>query len=98
MFFSAKKKRRRRKKERKKEKRENRSSHQRYSVRKVFLIQRKTPMPESLFFNKVETLAQVFSCECCEICKSTFFTVHLWTTISERKVNFNSECHYNVMD
>ena len=55
-------------------------------------------MPESLFFNKVETLAQVFSCECWEICKSTFFTVHPWTTISERKVNFNSECHYNVMD
>ena len=49
---------------------------------------------QSLFFNKVaglrpqacnfikkETLAQVFSCECCEISKNTFlpfFTEHLW--------------------
>ena len=97
MFFSAKKKEDEERRKEKKKK-ERTSSHQRYSVRKVFLIQRKTPMPESLFFNKVETLAQVFSCECCEICKSTFFTVHPWTTISERKVNFNSECHYNVMD
>ena len=24
-------------------------------------------------FIKKETLAQVFSCECCEICKNTFF-------------------------
>ena len=48
---------------------------------------------QSLFFNKVadlwpevcnfikkETLAQVFSCEFCEISKNTFFTEHLWTT------------------
>ena len=27
-------------------------------------------------FNKKETLAQVFSCEFCEICKNTFFTEH----------------------
>ena len=35
-----------------------------------------------VFFNKVAglTLAQVFSCEFCEISKSTFFTEHLWTT------------------
>ena len=43
---------------------------------------------QSLFFNKVdserkkETLAQVFSCEFCEISKKTFFTEHLWTTAS----------------
>ena len=48
---------------------------------------------QSLFFNKVagsrpatfikkETLAQVFSCEFCEISKNTFFTEHLWTTAS----------------
>ena len=28
------------------------------------------------------TLAQVFSCEFCEISKNTFFTEHLWTTAS----------------
>ena len=27
---------------------------------------------------KKETLAQVFSCEFCEISKDTFFTKHLW--------------------
>ena len=29
-------------------------------------------------FNKKETLAQVFSCEYCEILKSTFFVEHFW--------------------
>ena len=49
---------------------------------------------QSFFFNKVaglrpwnfikkKTLAQVFSCEFCEISKNTFFTEHLWTTDSE---------------
>ena len=33
-------------------------------------------------FIKKETLAQVFSCEFCEISKNTFFTEHLWTTAS----------------
>ena len=45
---------------------------------------------QSLFFNKVaglitvkkETLAQVFSCEFCEIFKDTFFTQHLRTSAS----------------
>ena len=27
-----------------------------------------------------ETLAQVFSCEFCEIFKNTFFTEHVWAT------------------
>ena len=31
---------------------------------------------------KKETLAQVFSCEFCEISKNTFFTEQLWTTVS----------------
>ena len=34
------------------------------------------------FINK-ETLAQVFSCEVCEISKSTFFREHLKQTVSE---------------
>ena len=33
-------------------------------------------------FIKKETLAQVISCEFCEISKYTFFTEHLWTTVS----------------
>ena len=31
---------------------------------------------------KKETLAQVFSCEFCEISKNIFFTEHLWATAS----------------
>ena len=30
-----------------------------------------------------KTLAQVFSCEFCEISKDTFSTEHLWTTTSD---------------
>ena len=33
-------------------------------------------------FIKKETLAQVFSCEFCEIFKNIFLTEHLWTTTS----------------
>ena len=47
-----------------------------------------------VFFNKVtglkpatltkkEILAQVFSCEFCEISRIIFFTEHLWTTASD---------------
>ena len=45
-------------------------------------------------FLKKETLAQVFSCEFCEISKNTFFTGHLWTTAShspERILQNDSE-------
>ena len=34
-------------------------------------------------FVKKETLAQVFSCEFCEISKNTFSTENLWTTASD---------------
>ena len=53
---------------------------------KLSKIHRKTPAPES-FFNKVaglDSLAQVFSCEFCEISKSAFFTEHHWTTASDQ--------------
>ena len=40
--------------------------------------------PEACNFIKKETLAQVFSCEFCEISKSTFFTEHLCTTASAK--------------
>ena len=33
-------------------------------------------------FIKKETMAQMFSCEFCEVSKNTFFTEHLWTTAS----------------
>ena len=33
-------------------------------------------------FIKKEILAQVFSCEFCEISKNTFFTKYLWATAS----------------
>ena len=33
-------------------------------------------------FIKIETLAQVISCEFCEISKNTFFTEHVWATTS----------------
>ena len=42
-----------------------------------------TKLQASAFnFIKKETLAQVFSCGFCEICKNTFFTEHLRTTAS----------------
>ena len=55
---------------------------------------------QSLFFNKVagqacdfikkETLAKLFSCEFCEVSKSTFFTEHLPVTASNKcKVSSN---------
>ena len=45
-------------------------------------------MPEACNFIKKETLAQVFSCEFCEISKNTFFAEHLWTTAS----NVSNSC------
>ena len=39
--------------------------------------------PEVCNFIKRENLAQVFSCEFCEISKNALFTKHLWTTASE---------------
>ena len=42
---------------------------------------------EAYNFIKKETLAQVFSCEFCEIFKNTFFTEHLQTTASLNAFN-----------
>ena len=42
---------------------------------------------QNIFFNKVakkETLAQVSSCEFCEISKNTIFTEHLWAILLSR--------------
>ena len=51
-----------------------RISHQRCSMKKSL---------RTATLLKKKTLAQVFSCEFCEISKNTFFTEHLWTTPSE---------------
>ena len=74
-----------------------RSSHQRYSRKKGALANLAKftgkHLCQSLFFNKVagrwpttlfkkETLAQVFPCQFCKFCASTFFTEHLWVTAS----------------
>ena len=66
-----------------------RSSQQRCSIRKYFSeisqnSQENTcPRPKACnFILQKETLAVVFSCEFCEICKKTIFTEHLRTTAS----------------
>ena len=75
---------------------ENRSSHQRCSVKKGVLRNfakfTGKHLCQSLFFNEVpggacnfikkEALAQVFSCEFCEISKNAFLTEHVWATAS----------------
>ena len=37
---------------------------------------------EACNFIEKETLSQVFSCKFCEISRNTFFTEHLWATVS----------------
>ena len=64
------------KKEKKKEKKEE-AVIQRCSVKKVFLEisqnSQENTCARVFFFIKKETLAQVFSCEFCEISKNTFY-------------------------
>ena len=74
-----------------------RSSHQRCSIKNGILKNFTKPtwkqLCHSLIFNKVfnncsnfikiDSLALMFSCECFDIFKNTFFTEHLWTTASE---------------
>ena len=77
---------------------QKRGSCQRYSVRKgalrTFTKFTGKHLYQGLLFNKVagprlekETLEQVFSCEFCEISKSTFFTEHLLTTAPYKNNN-----------
>ena len=68
---------------------------QRCSVEKVFLeisqnLQESTCARASFLikacnFIKKETLAQVFSCEFCEISNNTIFTEHLWWLLLEHE-------------
>ena len=39
-------------------------------------------------FIKKDALAQEFSCEFCEIFKNTFFTEHLWVSVSVKYQSF----------
>ena len=59
-----------------------RNSYQRCSIKKVFLKISQNTCARVSFLIKLQTLAQVFFCEFCEIFKNTFFTEHLWTTAS----------------
>ena len=43
----------------------------------------------SLNLIKKESLAQVFSCQFCEICKNTFFVEHLWCLLLTSKISDN---------
>ena len=56
------------------------NSQENTCARASFLIKLKA---SSCSFIKKETLAQMFSCEFCEISKNTFFTEHLLATASE---------------
>ena len=54
-----------------------------------------------LFFSKVqllkrETLAQVFSCEFCEIFKNTFFIEHLQWLLLTIQISITLKLHYNL--
>ena len=74
----------------------SRSSHPRCSVRKgvvsnfAKLTGKQCVRPATLL--KKETLAQVFSCEFCEISKNTFFTEHLQIITSLSFVQVHDKC------
>ena len=57
------------------------NSQENTCARVSFLIKLQAP---ACNFIKKDTLAQAFSCEFCEISKSTFFTEHIWTTASKK--------------
>ena len=47
---------------------------------------------QALCFNKKETLAQVFSCECCEISQNTFFKeTFRWLLLKTNNTNQKKE-------
>ena len=91
---------------------ESRSSHQMCSLKaflKNFAKLTGKYLCQSLFFNEVaglrsatslkkEAVAQVFSCDFCEIFKNTFFTEHLWATASERIPRKNVAANINPFE
>ena len=89
-----------------------RSSYRKCSVKKVFAIkipqnsQENTCARDSFSvrlqvynFIRKESLAQLVSCEFCEISKNTVFTEHLQTTASENTWNWPLPSHFcNIYD
>ena len=63
----------------------NRSSHQRHQS-----PPQQSRRPEACIPLK-KTLAQMFSCELCQISKNTFFTEHPWTTASVVKKSIKTD-------
>ena len=68
---------------------DSKNSHQRCSVKKSvlrnfakFIGKHLCQRLAACNFIKKGTVAQVFSCEFCEIFKNTYFTEHVWTTAS----------------
>ena len=59
--------------------------------RKRCISRSSRPTSKACNFIKKETLAQVFSCEFCEISKNTFFKEHLWATASVYQKTDQSE-------
>ena len=53
--------------------------------------------PQACNFIKKKTLAQVFSCESCEISKNSFFTEHFWATASLKLMNPISIMLFNML-
>ena len=45
------------------------------------------------FLMKLQAVAQVFSCDFCEISKNTFFSEHLWATVSVLYRNYPNLVH-----
>ena len=54
-----------------------------YLTGNYFQFKPKSAWPRPATLLKKETLAQMFSCEFCEISKNTLFQEHLWTTACE---------------
>ena len=84
--------------------RTERSSHRRFSVKKGVLRNftkfTGKHLCQSVFFNKRETLAQVFSCEFCEISKNIFFREHHRATTSVLRTlsdNHETRNFYNII-
>ena len=90
----------------------SRSSHpevlcKKWCSKNLNKIHRKTPVPESPFFNKnfikKETLTQVFSCEFCEISKNTgrllryLVSTHSNSTLSLEKTSQRLNIPYRVL-
>ena len=58
--------------------------------KRIYAINILWNQPHACNLIKKETLAQVLSCEICDISKNIFFTEHIWTTAPEKRL-FNQK-------